>query len=145
MPMLKKVQMQRPVGLTVVILLALAQTLFGAFRAVQWFELGSEQIERGIFALPLAGMLMMVRGGIVVVIALLYLAFVIGALARQGWAWWLGLTAAVLNVTLALWLMIDGAQVTSALITALIPIVLVCYLITAAGRHALTRRAVALT
>ena len=137
--------MQRPVGLTVVILLALAQMIFGAVRAVQWFKLGREQIERGIFMYPLAGMLMMVRGGIVVGIALLYLAFAIGAWARQEWAWWLGLAAAVLNVTLALWLVIDGAPVTSALITALIPVVLVCYLITPAGRQALTRRAVAVT
>ena len=133
--------MPRPVGLTVMILLALAQTLFGAFRAVQWFELGREQMERGIFVFPLAGMLMIVRGGLVVVIALLYLAFAIGAWARQAWSWWLGLTAACLNVTLVLWLVIDGAEITSALMTALIPSVLACYLIAPAGRQALTRRA----
>jgi len=135
--------MRRPVGLTVVILLAVAQTLFGAFRAVQWVELGRDQMERGIFMFPLAGMLMMVRGGLVVVIALLYLAFAIGALARQEWAWWLGLTAACLNVSLALWLVIDGSPVIPTLITALIPIVLVCYLIAPAGRQALTHRPLA--
>ena len=74
--------MQRPVGLMVVILLALVQTLFGAFRAVEWFDLGRELIGRGILMAPMAGMLMMVRGGLVVVIALLFLAFAIGALAR---------------------------------------------------------------
>ena len=137
--------MQRPVGLMVVILLALVQTLFGAFRAVQWFELGKELTERGIFVYPMAGMLMMVRGGLVVVIALLFLAFAIGALARQEWAWWLGLTAACLNVGLALWLVIDGSPVIPALITTLIPVVLVCYLIAPAGRQALTQRSVAVT
>ena len=137
--------MQRPVGLTVVIVLALAQTLFGAFRAVQWFELGRELIEGGIFVYPLAGRLMMVRGGLVVIIALLYLAFAIGAWARQGWAWWLGLIAAFLNVTIALWLVPDGAPVIPVLISTLIPLVMVCYLIAPAGRQALTHRSILVT
>ena len=137
--------MQRPVGLMVVILLALVQTLFGAFRAVEWFDLGRELIGRGILMAPMAGMLMMVRGGLVVIIALLFLAFAIGAWARQAWSWWLGLTAACLNVGLALWLVIDGSPVIPALITTLIPVVLVCYLITPAGRQALTQRSVAVT
>jgi hypothetical protein len=85
---------------------------------------------------------MIVRGGLVVVIALLYFAFAIGAWARQAWSWWLGLTATCLNVTLVLWLVIDGAEITWALMTALLPIVLTCYLIAPAGRQALTRRAV---
>ena len=137
--------MQRPVGLTVMIVLALAQTLYGAFRAVQWFELARELIESGILVYPMAGMLMMVRGGLVVVIALLYFAFAIGAWACQGWAWWLGLTVAFMNVTIALWLLIDGAPVIPVLIWASIPVVLVCYLIAPAGRQALTHRSVAVT
>ncbi|WP_447983171.1 hypothetical protein [Nitrospira sp. Nam74] len=137
--------MQRPVGLRVVIVLALVQMLFGAFRAVQWFELGRELIEGGIFMYPLAGRLMMVRGGLIAIIALLYLAFAIGAWARQGWAWWLGLIAAFLNVTITLWLVFDGVQVIPVLISALIALVLVCYLIAPAGRQAFTHRSVAVT
>jgi len=48
-------------------------------------------------------------------------------------------------VGLALWLVIDGSPVIPALITTLIPVVLVCYLITPAGRQALTQRSVAVT
>jgi hypothetical protein len=137
--------MRRPVGLTVVALLALVQTVMGSVRAVFWFELGDDMMAQGLLVTSVAGMLMMARAGIVALVVLLYATFSIGALARQGWAWWVGVLAAVLNLGILLPIWLTGEDLIPALTLTVIPLVLVCYLMAPAGRQALTPPSVAMT
>jgi len=89
--------MQRSVGLTVIAGLALAQGVLGILRAFKLFQIGIDLAGRGVFFIPLMGAITFARGGLVVVIALLYILFAWGALTRRHWAWWVGLVASLVN------------------------------------------------
>ena len=55
----------RPLGLTVIAVLALAQGLFGVLRTLHWVEVGGDFMERGLLILPLLGLLAIGRGMVV--------------------------------------------------------------------------------
>ena len=89
------------------------------------------------------GILTAARGGLVAIIALLYLVFAVGALRQDAWSWWVGLAAALLNGLLVVNMMVQGASIPLSLLWAVVPLVLVTYLFAPAGRRALggqTRR-----
>ena len=86
-----------PAGLAIVAVLALGQGLVGLLRAMEWIGLGSDLLGRGMLLVPILGALAFLRGFMVADIALLYAAFAWGAFAGHGWAWWIGLVAALLN------------------------------------------------
>jgi hypothetical protein len=133
----------RPRGLTIVAALALLQGLLGLLRSFGLVRLGVNLTEQGALLLPLLGILTAARGGIVAIIALLYLLFAVGALRQSAWAWWVGLAAALLNGLLVVNTMIQGASIVLAFLWAVVPLVLVSYLFAPAGRRALgdqTRR-----
>ena len=63
--------------------------------------------------------------------------FAVGALRQDAWSWWVGLAAALLNGLLVVNTMVQGASVALSLVWAVVPVVLVSYLVAPAGRRAL--------
>lgn len=92
--------MKRPLGLIVVVVLAVVQGVGGFLRANHWFEVGVDLVGQGLVFIPLMGLVAIGRGGLVAGIALLYVLFAVGALAGKNWAWWAGLIGALINVFL---------------------------------------------
>ncbi len=128
---------QRSVGLTVIAVLALAQGVLGILRAFQLFSIGIDLAGRGVLFLPLMGVVTFARGGLVVVIALLYILFAWGALTRRHWAWWVGLVASLVNGLVVLSIVSGGESVVRASFWVVVPVILVCYLLAPVGRQAL--------
>ena len=134
---------RRPRGLTIVVALALLQGVLGLLRSFEIVRFGVNLTERGAILLPLLGILTAARGGLVAIIAALYLVFAVGALRQDAWSWWVGLVAAFLNGLLVVNTMVQGASIALSLLWAVVPLVLVSYLFAPAGRRALggeTRR-----
>lgn len=92
----------RTFGETVVAMLALAQSVFGILRALNWLKVGSNLLGQGLFLLPLIGMVAYARGFVVALIAFLYAAFAWGIFTRRGWACSLGIAVSVVNLLLVL-------------------------------------------
>jgi hypothetical protein len=128
---------RRPLGLTIVAALALLQGVLGLLRSYEVVRFGVDLAERGVLLLPLLGIVTVARGGLVAIIALLYLLFAVGALRRDAWSWWIGLAAALLNGLLVVNAMAQGASVVQSLLWAVVPLILVSYLFAPAGRRAL--------
>ena len=130
---------KRKLGITVIAILALVQSVGGVLRAVQWFDFGSDLMGQGLLILPLVGVLAYTRGLLVVVIALLYVAFAFGAFTRRDWAWSLGLVVAVVSLLLVLSVLIQGEAIVSALFWVIVPVTMLWYLFSPTGREALRR------
>jgi hypothetical protein len=130
-------QLRRPLGLTIVAVLAVLQGALALLRSVELVRVGINVAEHGLILLPLVGMVTIARGGLVAVIALLYVLFAAGALRRDDWALWVGLAAALLNGLLVVNAMVQGASVVQSLPWAVVPLVLLVYLFAPAGRQAL--------
>ena len=129
--------MKRPVGLTVVAILALAQGVLGALRAAKLIEVGSDLLGRGLVLVPIIGTVAIARGILVAGIGFLYVLFAWGAFTRRGWARGVGFAAAVLNGLVVLSFVVQEGFGVSALLWIIVPVVLVCYLLAPAGRRAL--------
>ena len=127
----------RPAGLTAVAMLAIVQAAVGIFWAIRWFHLAGQLGERGALLLPLAGAIVFVRAVFAVIIALLYLAFVVGVFRQRQWAWGVGMLAVVLNLLGAAALILTGDAFALIAARALVAIVILAYLVSAAGRAAL--------
>jgi hypothetical protein len=80
-------------------------------------------------------MLVMMRGSLVALIAVLYGVFAWGLLARRGWAWWLGLVVAIAQLILAGLALAEGGAVTQDLLWVVVPVIVVVYLL-GPGRRA---------
>ena len=80
----------RPTGLTTIVVLAFVQAAVGIFWAVRWFYLAGQL--RGAGGLPPSarGSPRLLASSLRTIIALLYLAFVVGASAARDWAWGVG-------------------------------------------------------
>jgi hypothetical protein len=128
---------QRPRGLTIIAALALLQGVLGLLRSFDIVRIGVKLTGQGALLLPMLGILMAARGGLVAIIALLYLVFAVGALRQDAWSWWVGLAAALLNGLLVVNTMVQGASIALSLLWAVVPVVLVSYLFAPAGRRAL--------
>jgi hypothetical protein len=129
--------------LTIVAALALLQGVLGLLRSFEIVRFGVNLTDQGAFLLPMLGILTAARGGLVAIIAVLYLVFAVGALRQDAWSWWVGLAAALLNGLLVVNTMVQGASIVQSLLWAVVPLVLVSYLFAPAGRGALggqTRR-----
>jgi hypothetical protein len=87
--------------------------------------------------LPSVGVIAVMSGLIISVVALLYLLSVFGALLEKPWAWWTGLTAVVLNLLLVLPSLAQGAPVLEVLAGSTIPVILLFYLFFPRRSHAL--------
>ncbi len=127
---------KRMVGPTIVALLAVVQGILGALRAIGWFQFGSDLMGQGLLLLPLAGMFAYARGLLVAVIALLYVAFAAGVSTRRPWAWSVGMVVAIMNLLLVLSVVIQGESLVRAIFWAIVPVIIVWYLLGPAGREA---------
>jgi Mg2+/Co2+ transporter CorB len=129
--------MGKSLSLKIITSLALAQAIAGLLRALNWVQVGVDLFGQGLLLLPFIGIVAVMRGLLIAVVALLYVLFVFGALLGQAWARWMGLAAAVVNLLLVLVLLTYGAPVASAIAWVVIPVLLIFYLFSATGRDAL--------
>ena len=120
--------------------LALVQGGLGVLRAFEWFNIGADQFGKGLLILPLVGAVAFARGGLVIVMATLYLLFAVGMVLHKSWARWLGLTVAAINILLVLNVFIQGEPFSRAVFWLIVPIVIAAYLLSPSGHAAATRR-----
>ena len=129
--------MAKSLRLKIVMLLALAQGIAGLLRAFNWVEVGIDLFGEGLLLLPFIGVVAVMRGLLIAVVALLYGLFAGGALLRRSWARWIGLAAAIVNLLLVLSLLTQEAPVAQAIAWSAIPVMLIAYLFSPTGRDAL--------
>jgi len=127
----------RPLGLTVIAALALGQGLFGVLRTLHWVEVGGDFMERGLLILPLLGLLAIGRGMVVAVLAVLFGVFSYGLLQRRSWARGLGIFLSLVTLLLVVSAVIHGESLARALVGAIVPVIILCYLMSPSGRHVL--------
>jgi hypothetical protein len=120
-------------------ILALVQSILGVFRAFEWFNIGADQFGQGLLILPLVGAVAFARGGLVIVVAMLYILFAVGMLLQKSWARWLGLSVAAISVLLVLNVVIQGESVSRAGFWLIAPIIIAAYLLSPSGRAAVQR------
>jgi hypothetical protein len=129
--------MDQPLSLKIMVFLAIIQGIGGFLRALNWVKIGVDLFGQGLVLLPLVGAVAVLRGLFISVIALLYVLFVIGALTRSSWSRWVCFGAVVINLLLALSALAHGVSVAQAIAWSVIPIILIFYLFSQAGRNAL--------
>ncbi|MGH7844741.1 MAG: hypothetical protein ACREQW_06190 [Candidatus Binatia bacterium] len=117
-------------------ILALVQGVLGVFRAFEWFNIGADQFGQGLLILPLFGAVAFARGGLVIVLATLYLLFAVGLLLQKSWARWLGLSVAAISVLLVINVIIQGESVSRAGFWLIAPIIIAAFLLSQSGRAA---------
>ena len=100
-------------------------------------EVGIDLFGEGLLLLPFIGVVAVMRGLLIAVVALLYGLFAGGALLRRSWARWIGLAAAIVNLLLVLSLLTQEAPVAQAIAWSAIPVMLIVYLFSPTGRDAL--------
>jgi hypothetical protein len=129
--------MDRPLSFKIMVLLALVQAVAGLLRAFNWIQIGVDLFGQGLLLLPMVGLVAVMRGVLISIVALLYVLFVLGALLGCRWAWWVCLGAVVTNLLLVLNSLVQGAPVIQAVIWAVVPATLLFYLFSQVGRNAL--------
>ena len=130
---------RRSPTLIFIAILALVQGVLGVFRAFEWFSIGADQFGQGLLILPLVGAIAIFRGGMIIVLATLYLLFTVGLFLQKSWAWWLGLIVAAINILLVINVVIQGESVSRAGFWLIAPIIIAAYLLSPPGRAAATR------
>jgi len=129
-------QHRRSASTIIIAILAVGQGLFGLLRTVHLVEIGSDLPERWVVLLPIIRMMVIGRGILVALIAVLYGVFAWGLLARRGWARRLGLVVAVVQLILAGLALADGGGfIAQDLLWVAVPVVVVVYLL-GPGRRA---------
>jgi hypothetical protein len=106
--------------------------------AVSWLREGLQLEGRGLLLLPILSLLFVLRGVIAAVLTALYVLFAWGAFARRDWAWLLGLCLAVVTTLGTVVLLAAGEPLPIAGTRAIVPLVLLGYLLSPSGRAALT-------
>jgi len=131
------VEPKKPMALTVVAVLAVVQSIAVILRALEWFEIGSDLMGQGLLLLPLIGLIALGRSMLVAVLALLFVLFACGALLQRRWARWLGVSLAIVNLLMVLSLIVQGESLLRALVWAIVPVVMLGYLVSEPGHQAL--------
>ena len=122
-------------GLVVVGILALVQGVLGLLRAAHLVQIGSDLADRGLLLLPIIGAIAFVRAGLVAILALLFVVEAWGLFGRRAWARGLGLTIAIVTLILGLLALLGGMPPAGAAFWAIVPVVLLVYLLGPAGRR----------
>ena len=130
--------MERLWSLKIMALLALVQGVFGLARAYNWVQIGGDLFRQGLLLLPFVGALAVMRGLFIFAVALLYVLFALGALLGRAWAWWPGLTAAIINLLLVLGAVAQGASPIAAIAWSVIPAILIIYFFSQKESHPLS-------
>ena len=117
--------MERTPSIKIVAVLALVQGALAILRAYNWVQIGSNLFGQGLLLLPLVGVMAVMRGLFVSIVALLYIWFATGALLGRPWGWWPGLTAAVINLLLVFSAVVRGESLLQGLVWSVVPAVLI--------------------
>ena len=125
-------------ALRIVAVLALVQALFGILRALEVIRIGSDLSGRGVLLLPILASVVIARGLLVGVIAVLYAVFAWGAFRQKSWAWPVGMVAALVNLLAVVPLLFGDAGPIRALAWAIVPVIVIVYLLAPGGRRALS-------
>jgi len=88
---------------------------------------------------PLIVMMAQAKGGLLVVLALMFLVFAVGARGMHAWAWWVGLLASMVNILYVVRVAVGGTPILIGLFVVIIPLVIVWYLLSPMGRQILVR------
>ncbi len=120
----------------IILLLALVQGVATLLRAFGWMQTGFDLFDQGLLLLPFIGAVAVMHGLFIATVALLYELFVIGALLGKGWAWWSCLTAVIVNLFLVLSALVQGPAAAEAIAWSIIPVIILFYLFSRAGRGA---------
>ena len=127
--------MERTMRLMVIAVLATMQGLVGFLRAFEWVRVGIDMGRQGILLVPILGAVAFTWGKLVLVLALCYILFALGALFHQRWAWGLGLGVSLVTGLVVLSLMLQGTTDLWSLLWLIVPVVLVCDLLSSVGRQ----------
>jgi hypothetical protein len=128
--------MQTSSGFKLIGILGALQGAGGILRAFQWFDIGSDLLGQGLLLLPLVGVLAFARGALVALIAALFFVFAIGAFLQRSWARPLGIGISIVNLLLILNILVQGDSLVRALPWAVVPAVILIYLLRAGGSRA---------
>ena len=131
--------MERTVSLILIAVLAVIQGILGILRAFAWLRMGLDLSGRGVFALPILSAASFTHGMLVLVIALLYILFALGALFGQRWARGLGLGVSLVTLLVVLGYVLVGAPIIRSLLWLIVPVVLVGYLLSPVGHQEFRR------
>jgi len=128
--------MERPTHLTIIAWLAFVQGFMVTLVALIWFGIASyfSPDSSGITS-PLMVMIAEAKGAVLVVLALLYLVFSVGAWRMRSWAWWVGLLASALSILYVVRAVLGGGSIIVGLFVLIIPLVLIWYLLSSTGRQ----------
>jgi len=131
--------MECTVRLIVIAVLALMQSIVGLLRAFEWFRVGIDMSRQGILFVPILGVVAFTWGKLVLVLALCYILFALGALFNQRWAWGLGVGVSLVTGLVVVSLILKGAADRWSLLWLIVPVVLVCSLLSPGGPQELRR------
>ena len=123
---------KRNTGMTIIAVLALAQSALGVLRTLHWFDAGSDLMGQGLLLFPLIGVVAFFRSGFVAVIAILYVVFAYGALVGRSWARWLGIVVAIVTLLLVVSVVIQGESHVRAAFWIIVPVIILWYLLSPA-------------
>jgi hypothetical protein len=130
--------MGKSLTLKIMIALGVIQGVAGLLRGLNWVQFGSDIFRQGLLLLPMIGAVAVMRGVFIVGVALLFLLFVVGAVLGKSWAWWICLTAAVVNLIVVLSALAQGGGlVAEGIAWSVIPVILLFYLFSQTGRETL--------
>jgi len=84
-------------------------------------------------------MIAQAKGGLLVVLALMFLVFAVGARGLHAWVWWVGLLASVVSILYVVRIVVEGAPIVMGLFVVIIPLVIVWYLLSPMSREIFVR------
>jgi hypothetical protein len=131
--------MERTMHLIVIAVLATMQGIVGLLRAFEWFRVGIDMSRQGILVVPILGVVAFTWGKLVLVLALCYILFALGALFNQRWAGGLGVGVSLVTGLVVVSLMLKGVADLWSLLWLIVPVVLVWYLLSPVGRQEFSR------
>jgi len=133
--------MARPRSLTVIAGLALTQGILGGLAGLLWLQIVSifDQ-ESGVMS-SLIVMMAEAKGWLLIALALMYLLFAAGAWQVRGWAWHVGLLVSVLTLLYLFNVLLRGGSVVAVVLWLIVPVIMISYLLSPAGRQAFIRDA----
>ena len=126
----------RPVGLVVIAVLAVVQAGAEVLWAARSIRAGQADVGRGLLILPLMGAMLVARGGVAAGIGLLYALFAWAALTGRRWARSAGLVAVLGSAFAVVVLVVARETPAQIVLRALIPVIVLVYLLTPPARRA---------
>ena len=128
--------MERPLGITLLAIVALIQGIFGLLGAFGIATAGGALALLGGPVGMVAGFLGGIASFFLVIGPLFQLAFAWGALNMQPWAWWLGIIGPAFTLIGALLKIMGGAPPKKIVMGVLVPLLIFLYLMQPSIRRA---------